>query len=238
MLRSNALVALFLVAPLAVAAQPVPQRDVALWGLEAFVGAHPDVKYRKQGLWQMEQGHPERAMAEFLRAAKFADKGSQGMLAEMYWQGQHVAQDRPRAYAWMDLAAERGYVLFVGKREHYWNQLTPAERAQALQVGTELYATYGDDVARPRLQHVLVRELRKTTGSHIGALGAVTVVPVAGNVFGSKKDIGKMGLTIGGDTYYNRKYWIPERYFAWTDAVWNEMPQGGVEVGDIQATKR
>ena len=43
---------------------------------------------------------------------------------------------------------------------------------------------------------------------------------------------------MSGDTYYNRKFWFPERYFEWTDSIWADMPEGQVEVGELQAKDR
>src|SRR3546814_12623296 len=73
------------------------------------------------------------------------------MLAEMYWKGTGVAQDRPRGYAWMDIAAERRFPNFVILRERYWNSLKARERARAVEVGRPLMDEYGDDNAGPRL---------------------------------------------------------------------------------------
>ncbi len=42
----------------------------------------------------------------------------QALMAEMLWQGSHdPPQDRAAAYAWMDLAAERGYPELLRQRE-------------------------------------------------------------------------------------------------------------------------
>src|SRR3546814_9279963 len=70
------------------------------------------------------------------------------MVAEMLWNGDGVERDRALAYAWMDLAAERGYAGFLGLRERYWSALDEAGRARALEAGQEVYAHYGDAAAR------------------------------------------------------------------------------------------
>ena len=59
----------------------------------------------------------EKALRYFRRSSFFADKPSQGMVAEMYWKGEGTPRDPVQAYVWMDLAAERGYRGFIGLRE-------------------------------------------------------------------------------------------------------------------------
>src|SRR3546814_19293057 len=73
------------------------------------------------------------------------------MLAEMYWKGTGVAQDRPRGYAWMDFAAQRRFPNFVILRERYWSSLDAPERARAIDVGRPLMDEYGDYSGGPRL---------------------------------------------------------------------------------------
>jgi TPR repeat protein len=68
------------------------------------------------GMQVYKYKHREYAMQPFRRASFFADQPSQGMVAEMYWNGDGVPCDRALAYARMDLAAERGYASFLGLR--------------------------------------------------------------------------------------------------------------------------
>src|SRR3546814_17375883 len=75
---------------------------------------------------------------------------SQGMVAEMLWNGDGVERDRALADAWMDLAAERGYAGFHGLRERYWSALDEAGRARALEAGQEVYAHSGPAAPTPR----------------------------------------------------------------------------------------
>ena len=91
------------------AVPPDPTEDPVLM-TAGFLSAHPDLKYRLMGLDEYRKGNLDDALQFFRRSAFYGDKASQGMVAEMLWTAQGVAQDRPLAYAWMDLAAERGYV--------------------------------------------------------------------------------------------------------------------------------
>lgn len=191
----------------------------------SFLAAHPDVKFRMLGLEALEEGEPEQAFQAFQRAARFADKPSQAMVADMLWNGTGAARDRALAYAWMDLAAERGYTTFVAKREKYWSGLDEAERKRSLREGLAIYAEFGDDVAKPRLTRLLERERRKMTGSRVGFVGNLIIqIP------------GPAGwMTIGGDTYYADRYWKPQEYFAWQDRVWSAPPSGVVDVGELRS---
>ena len=59
-----------------------------------FLSGHPDLRYRLLGLDEFRKGNPEDAFRFFQRAAFYADKPSQGMVAEMLWTGQGIARDR------------------------------------------------------------------------------------------------------------------------------------------------
>ncbi|WP_225765664.1 hypothetical protein [Stenotrophomonas sp. Marseille-Q4652] len=130
---------------------------------------HNDLYFRRIALQALAEGRPHRGIRYLRRAAEYADKPAQALMAEILWQGSHgQQQDRAAAYAWMDLAAERGYPELLRQREAYWAALDPQERERALAEGQELYARYGDDVARPRLGHQLRRQAAKQTGVGAG----------------------------------------------------------------------
>lgn len=193
---------------------------------EAFLGAHPDLRYRLTGLDSHERGDHAAAMTDFARAARYGDKPSQSMLGEMYWQGVGTPVDRGLAYVWMDLAAERGYPLMLAKREHYWASMDETERARALQLGADMYDEYGDAAAKPRLARELKRAKRNMTGSRVGSIGRLEIlIPTP---TGTRR--------ISGDEYYDPKFWEPDQYFRWQDSEWLPNPQGKVEVGEITSS--
>jgi hypothetical protein len=150
------------------------------------------------------------------------------MLAELYWEGEVLSQDRARAYAWMDMAAERGYRLFIAKREQYWAGLDPVERERALDIGATLLPKIADHVAKPRLAKVLQSIRHQITGHRIGLMGPQQI-----HLFT------EVSYTwVDGSAYYREQYWKPERYFEWTDSIWTPMPQGGrVRVGDPHSSE-
>jgi hypothetical protein len=220
--------ALLLLAPFAFAlpvhAQESKNSEAVMMSSEGFLDAHPDIKHRQSGLRHWEAGEYDKAFEQFKRAARFADKPSQGMIAEMLWRGEGVAQDRPAAYAWMDLAAERHYRPMLIQREVYWDALSEAEREKAMEIGKDLYAEYGDDVAKPRVERKMRFARRAGTGGRTGgAIGNLTIVvnTMAGP------------MTIDGSTYYDPDYWEPERYWAWQEKGWKNPPRGMVDVGPL-----
>lgn len=202
------------------------QRQVLL--SEGFMAAHPDLRFRHEGVLALERGEPDHARELFRKAALHADKPSQAMLAELLWTGRGGPVDRPRGYAWMDIAAERGYPLFVAKREHYWSQLDAAGREAAVRVGAPLYDHYRDRVAKPRLERVLDRARRKATGSRVGSIGNMRI-----------KIIGSNGreTIITGQNYYADAFWEPGAYWAWQDAEWSDPPAGSVDVRALEVVR-
>jgi hypothetical protein len=190
---------------------------------EAFLGSHPDLNFRLQGLRRYDAGDHERALELFRRAARHADKPSQAMIAEMYWQGIGVPRDRALGYVWMDLAAERNYKSMVIKRENYWNALDEAERKRALALGEDVYRDYGDHVAQPRLEKRLRQARNDTTGSRVGNVGALRIVIQTPT--GPK--------SIDGSQFYAKELWEPELYWKWHSDSWNGPDGGAVEVGPL-----
>ena len=73
--------------------------DQAIMTSQGFLSAHPDLGNRLQGLDSLEDGNFKRALQDFRRASRYGDKPSQGVIAEMYWNGQGVEVDRATAYA-------------------------------------------------------------------------------------------------------------------------------------------
>lgn len=191
---------------------------------ENFLHYHPDLKFRMRGMASFEDGDHAEAHTAFKQSSRYADKASQAMVAEMLWNGLGTEANRALAYAWMDLAAERGYRNFVILREKYWLELDAAEREAAIAAGTAIYAEYGDEVAKPRLEAKLRQGMRQITGSRTGFTGALSImVPSNGG-----------WTTIDGSTYYADHYWRPDDYFDWQDTIWKDPPKGTVDVGPLQ----
>lgn len=195
-------------------------------GSESFLSAHPDIRWRTEGLEAHGKRRYERAFDYFQRAARYADKPSQAMLADMLWKGEGVPQNRAKAYAWMDLASERAYGDFVRLRESYWAQLTEPEREIALAVGRDLFDEYCDEAAKPRLEAKLKKGRKSVTGSRLGSVGFVEFeIPGPGGI----------STRINALEYFDERYWEPEKYWDWQDYAWRAPRQGTVEVGPFEA---
>lgn len=212
--------------------EPLPQdptQDPMLMAA-GFLQQHPDLIYRKYGIEALKKKDYAKAVEHFRKAGYYADKPSQAMLAELLWNGTGVAKDRAAAYAWMDLAAERGYRVFVLPREKYWLDMNEAERKRALEVGEELYATYGDEQAKDRLSLALRWEKKKAVGSRLGGFaGASVQVSTPGN------DEGDLGNSVDGSKFYDPQFWDPDKYWDYTDKLWKNIGrQGRVTVGELK----
>lgn len=207
-----------------------------------FQRHHPDLRWRMQGLAAFEDGEHEAALRHLRTAARYGDKVSQSVVAEMYWLGLGTAQDRPQAYAWMDLAAERGYPILLGKREQYWSELDGTERARAIEIGRAVYAEFGDDAALPRLHSTINVGKRGMTGSRLGNGGGVKVIypdgPADGVVVGT---LFGWGVSVMGGRHVHRmwdtRFWRPEKYIAWKEEVFDAEVSsiGTVEVSPLRA---
>lgn len=189
-----------------------------------FLSGHPDLRYRLLGLKEFKRGNYDDAFSFFRRAAFYADKPSQGMVAEMLWNGQGTERDPVLAYAWMDLAAERGYAGFLGLRERYWSALDETQRARAIAEGQAVYAQYGDEAAKPRQATAMLRERRKLTGSRTGFAGNVQIYVPGPNGF----------EVVDGSKFYDDRYWDPKQYQQWQDGIWMKPRVGRVSVGEIE----
>lgn len=201
-------------------------RDQEIVNSETFLNGHPDLRHRLAALYHYRNGDFEKALVRFKRGARFADKPSQGMVAEMLWKGEGSAMDRPAAYIWMDLAAERGYKPMLLRREAFWNELTEAERAKALEIGDVLFMEYADKYAKPRMERQMRFARRNTTGSRTGFTGMLSIIiPTPG---GSR--------TIDGGTFYQDRFWEPGEYWRMQDTDWKEPGKGTVEIGDLQTS--
>lgn len=201
---------------------------------QGFLQAHPDLHWRELGLQSWQQGRPADALVRFKRAAGYADKVSQSLVARMYREGVGTAADPVLAYIWMDLAAERGYRDLLLERERYWNRLDAAQQQRVRAEGPALYATYGDATAKPRMETAMRVERSRMTGSRTGWVSAMLQVELS--------DGPEAGWPIPGDDYYRTAYWDPAAYWCMQDQIWEQEFRGrSVEVGPlspVQAPQR
>jgi len=216
--------------------------EASLLGMPQVSSRHPDLFYREAGIRAYKDGDKSHAQSLLLKAARFADKPAQALLAAMYWNGDGVPRDRARGYAWMDLAADRGYPDLLASREAFWQQLDAGERRQAQAVGQEIHAEYGDEAGLRRLDGALRRERLNVIGSRTGFGGNSTVRlrSGAGPALGHALDTGPAvlgGTPVRGEQFFSPALWSAAPYASLKDAVWVDAARatGTVQVGDLQA---
>lgn len=204
---------------------PQPARTIpASLMTDGFLDGHPDLRWRSLGLKYFERGNLPKAFTRFRKAAEYADKYSQLRVAIMYREGLGVARDPELAYAWMDLAAERGYHDFVLLREAWWTQLDEGQRERAVERGRAVFDQYADAVAKPRLEQAMRDRLGKITGSRVGHVSSGLEVIQSGGA--TSGEIQK------GSAYYDPVYWKPELYWCLQDTYWMApLRQQQIDVG-------
>lgn len=199
---------------------------------------HSDLYFRSLGADAYKAGDKKRALEMFTAAARYGDKPSEAMVATMYWNGEGTAVDHPRAYAWMDLAADRGYHDLLVQRELYWNRLSATERDEAIRIGKDVYDEYSDERGQRHLEAELSRVAQQATGSHTGYAGNGAVVHTLGGLAavmgGSVVHYGYDNNITQLSQYYSRAVWSADDYLHLKDMQWrlNDPLQGNVEVGE------
>ena len=224
MIKSTCMALLLFFSGTALAVNPLDADDQLIVYSRTFLNAHPDLKYRALGMENYAKGRFPEALHYFRLGAYYADKPSQGMVAEMLWKGEGAAADRPLAYAWMDLAAERLYKDLIIQREKFWAEMTPDEREQAIRAGKAVYRKYGDEVAQRRLKNVLERKRRFITGSRTGFVGVLKLYVNGPN---------GTPIPINGEDYYQDKFWKMDDYLQWQSTTWQALPTGTATVGEL-----
>lgn len=138
----------------------------------------PNELFRLAGLKAYVRRDYADAREKFEAAALHADKYSQHVLSLMHWHGVGAPADRVQAYVWADVAAERGTRTLLLVRERMWSQLSAEERARAQALGEDVYARYGDDVAKPKAEGAMRLFASRMTGSRVGFIrGRLDILP-------------------------------------------------------------
>ncbi|MFT3790649.1 MAG: hypothetical protein QM741_06145 [Rudaea sp.] len=193
-----------------------------------YLSSHPDSRYRISGLKRYKARNFAEAFEDFHKAARYADKLSQASIAMMLWDGIGVRQNRTEAYAWMDLAAERGYRQFVVLQKYYWQNLNEKERNTALQVSKEVFENYGDTVAKPRLESEL-KKVMPATGTRLKGAAAGAGNSVRIHLKGPTTDITE--YSVDSAEYYSPHYWDPKEYWSWVDTQYQKDLRPDVTIG-------
>jgi TPR repeat protein len=181
---------------------------------KTYTGGHPDVVNEFAGMHRYAAGDYAGAMKSFLIAASYADKPSQLSIGLMYLNGQGVQKDPATAWAWISIAAERGYPQFVTTRDDLWLQLKSGQRQRAKATEQQLDAQYGDAVAQPRMLQALQQSAADTGGAKTNADASMDKFCVQ-NKAAACADL------------YAKWFWDPNNYFAGRDAAWKRITEPG-----------
>lgn len=229
----------FLVSSIAHAADKDPLNDpdvqkTLLAMKDANTWYHPDLFGEFAGMRRYAHHDYEGALKYFKIGAYYSDKLSALSVGLMYLNGEGVAKDPVTAYAWLSIAAERGYPDFVATRDNVKASLTSEQLQQAQNVLADLENEYGDKVAKHRLVVQLKQGQMKITGSHTGFDSGISQLSTSSNCGGGSIEVGgealaKAGCGSGGSMFAKWR-WDPKTYFAVRDSRWKAT----VSVGGIQ----
>lgn len=199
---------------------------------DASTWYHPDQFGEFTGMRYYAHHKYKAAMKYFEIGAYYADKLSQLSIGLMYLNGEGVAKDPVKAYAWLGIAAERDYPDFVATRDRVKAGLTPEQLAQGETQRQQLAQRYGDEVAKPRMVKQLRLGQMQLTGSRTGfdsGVSQISTKPTCGpSVVAGGVETPNAGC--GGASLYDKARWEPKQYFALRDAEWKAQ----VSVGALE----
>jgi uncharacterized protein len=180
---------------------------------KTYTEGHPDIINEFAGMHRYAEGDYAGAMQRFLVAASYADKPSQLSIGLMYLNGQGVQKDPATAWAWISIAAERGYPQFVSTKNDLWLQLSSEQRQQARATEQQLYAQYGDPTAQPRMLQALQQGMANANS--------------ASNSIGAAQNYCAQSHAKECADLYAKWFWDPNSYFAGRDSTWKQstLPQ-------------
>lgn len=204
---------------------------------EASTWYHPDLFGEFAGFRSYAHRDYQGAFKYFEVGAYYADKLSQLTIGLMHLNGEGAQKDSVTAYAWLDLAAERGYPDFVATRDRVKAMLTSEQLAQAMALRKTLAERYGDSVAKPRMAVQLRLGQAQITGSRTGFDSGILHADLAGSSnmkhCGATPEVGGQAVPqagCGSDSIQSREYWDPKLYFASRDRQWKAT----VTVGAVE----
>lgn len=209
-----------------------PEVQKILRGMaDASTWYHPDLFGEFAGMRRYAHHDYAGALKFFKIGAYYSDKLSALSIGMMYLNGEGVAKDPVKAYAWLVVAAERDYPDFISTRDRVKASLTPVQLQQAQPIVDEIAAKYGDKVAKHRLIVQLNQGRMNITGSHTGFDSGIVELNT-GHCGGPSVEIGGEAMPkagCGGNVFAKWR-WDPKTYFAVRDSRWKAT----VSVGAIK----
>ncbi|MCA1778853.1 MAG: hypothetical protein LC637_05595 [Xanthomonadaceae bacterium] len=156
------------------------------FNIDNYADNAPGTQFLERGVRFYQQGDYKAAHGNFLLASRWADKMAQFNLGMMYVNGQHFERDPLRGWAWIKLAAERGYPQYVEVAEDIWRRFSDEHREVARRIlEQELKPEFGDEVTIDRTAMRMRRDRARVGGggSRVGVNRALYVTDRGGNLF-------------------------------------------------------
>ena len=196
--------------------------------------AHKDQYFRSVAIDLYAKGEIEEARHYFTLAARYADKPSQLALALMAMGTDGGTPDLPLAYAWLDVAAERGYPAFLAERERLWSRMDEEQRQRALAIGRQLLRVYGDHVAKERHWRRVLAHARGSMYSKPSLRHVARVDQYAGCNQRARTlmDLNGAGGCSSLAGFFDDANWDADAYWQLQDSRWRAV--GTVSVGPLQ----
>ncbi|UPG93922.1 hypothetical protein [Luteibacter aegosomatissinici] len=128
------------------------------YGLERFLPGDYYFCEAGSNYWAGRYGMARDALES---AARWGSKPAQQTLGIMYFNGDHVAANRPLGVAWLALSAERHGPEYESRFVSAYRELSASERTQADAYWNQMKPVYADSVAAVRADHRFNREFWK-----------------------------------------------------------------------------
>lgn len=204
-------------------AEEAPQRDT---GLGLGYGEHvPSTWEMRQGRRDYRSGNYMGAFWHYTNAAVWADKFAQYNIGVMYLRGEGVEFDAVRGWAWLELAAERGYPDMVRAADDLYEMLDEEQRREGERIlREELLPDYGDATRVPATARRMERELRRATGTRTGSKAALSSLRVYDG----------SGVSRRGDEFYDPAKWDFERIVRFETQLMKDLAGAGATLGEFR----
>ncbi len=194
------------------------------------------------GIHEWARGDYDSALFDLKDAAGWANKNAQYSLGLIYYNGHHVAKNKPLGIAWLLLSAERRNPQhYVDVAVAAYRLATPDQRSQALALLKNMSPRYGDAFAAHRakmhFRHAMARSVDTWNGGDGTELCITGLTPggAAGHPASTTAkwplaahDV--VGACVSTRFVMNKLHTAAKVYF-------KTLPEGHVDVGPLQSVK-
>lgn len=185
----------------------------------------PSAWEMRQGRQDYQSGNYTGAFWHYMNAAVWADKFAQYNIGVMYLRGEGVEFDPVRAWAWLELAAERGYPDMVLAADDLYRLLDEEQQREGRRIlEDDLLPDYGDAVRIKATARRMERERRQATGTRTGSKAALSALRI----------IDGSGITRRGDEFYDPAKWDFERIVRFETQFMRDIANAGATLGEFR----